>query len=1135
MSALIAYRPIDLLRSPYISDAAAYLVSAVEHLIDPADNLLKDDILAIAQHFSEPTTDFSKVSNWNDLSAVQPLLDQRTAQKQRHDAFFAGIAGKYRNDLQKLVRIMEYSNHIARLISVAPPLVYEQTIDQGRVERDTAINAHKPTQPLGPLKAKLAAAIPNSVDQTILDIIKAGNIKAADALFEALGRVYINPVSTSHPTDPHPTSYWNRLRDFAACAGELTQKGNEQALQEYTFGVGALFEKAKKLFATPITMLDKNGAPTNLSLFDEMEGAVNDVIIRFKHMTEVYRVYDDALARLSNAGILPFAYEETDRLKLQLNVEYSTWVMFDKDGHAKIRSEHAMFMLLLSREKAARVYAQALEDAELYDLEGAPGGGTWGAYFVAKHEEMLALSEQLRKIAKERGNDIDIPLSSQEFEDYEAAINNVYGDLNTVNAQFTQTLEKAGLQGLPVLRNLKNFGLGMLSPHLRETAVEHGHAIDALAKKDAALFGAGVDYQALGDEEKLVFLQQALDKPTAQLSDIRARFLERVDGGNLRDYKDSPDAIVYHTLRRMGLVQSTEKRPVGSTGQKPLPPVQLLAECTKDLHVMETLLLSKINNSPLWIIPLLEEKESLSRAIPILKSSFKHKAWRDHIWNLAGGDPAKIMEVLKIMYAHSDSIRRMGVQAGRKEFYNQCNEDEAAMRALFPQILDDYIADGRIDQDTKAVLLKEMDETPGSYDIYQYHGGSVNDHTRGGTRSFFAFLEEVGAQHNITFTVQGIDNRNETLTGSMNVRSLTTFLAQGALAGIDKRNGRGNGWDPKRDLAICDALDKTMEDYEANHFNNNQNQLGRALGHVGLYGMNGAFNGWGSRTERGPDGSMVSMAPETKPINTDAIRTIPFTATGDDMNISVAILPMRNMLDHINEVYRQNRDLRMRLQADANLLFANGGETRIDSVYMGDHATGSLTITGISALYKTSSVFRMAVDFAAYGAARTDIEARVKFLEARQVAGVAVAPEEMEYFKTSLPKDLVGATLPYLASRGIDVDLYCTQAERNNPTPELCTRLSNLVYATMPRFNEQMEMAGTPKILADHVREQTFIDAAQTPQVPYTKCAALLFRLCGVARQIGFVLKLPGASDPGIAKKNLNRKRKSSPLIPALA
>jgi len=851
-----------------------------------------------------------------------------------------------------------------------------------------------------------------------------------------------------------------------------------------------------------------------------------------RNIYQIYRTFDDGLQRLSDAGMLPFKYGEAERLDFKLSIDFSTWVMGDKDGNNNIRSEHLLMATLVFRERAAQNYAKQLRDSglELYRDDGT----LWSDYFEAKQMAMQRILTRFEECIQTKGGGIDLPLTRIEFLEAKATAEQIYGDMDAVKSQFADALAAAyqvsegapKQHALSMLRKTRIMGLGLLKFQLRETAEMYTPVLDTLFKGDKTLFEGNIqDYASMKDDAKRALLNIALKDGAAdpaKLEQLKQNFFARLkvkrkDAATMRNYvsaktgETDPDVITLHTLQRYEV----------GTLQKGLITDHVLAECESALQVMETLLLAKVSGISFTIVPLLEERKTLKLAAPIFIELFEQPAWRDHIWEETNGDLSRMMNILKVQFAHSDNMRRMGFVGARGNIYKEANELPFTLQEAAGRILDHYIADGKITADEKRAILETMDANPTAYEPQQFHGGSRCDTARGGVMSTIAFAKHANLRKHYEGTDQGADNPEIRFLDRFK-RIITTLISRNALELARKQKGIASTWNVVREGALCEAIDLSIQDYERNHYGPH-NQLGKVMAEVGFYRENQAYNMPGSRGERSSTGGITPIKPDISPIKPEKIRTIGFTSTGMDMSVGFAVLPMRNMMNYINNLYAAREDLRNELQTDAK-----GQEIFKD---------GKLTAIGLQTLYQVSPTYRAAVaDFPAFGAAITNLPLTVKLLKARESKGAPkVSQETMDYFEKSLPLDIVGVAVPYLMAKGYAIpEGFISAAELTNPNPVTAAKLGFLIRnVTMSHVSEQLGLTSRLHDFGRVVREDLFARAMQTPDEPYTAIAGYMWRQTGVLRGMYGHQIFDGAADYSIGMRRIaTRPAHEPPLQP---
>ncbi|MBY0429522.1 MAG: phosphoenolpyruvate carboxylase [Alphaproteobacteria bacterium] len=1138
----------EYLRSFYQQRVArASFAPVLDHVIPDEDKHLIPDIKAISEVLLEPVLDASTLPDGalQDAERLKKLfdLDQR-GRLAEHEVFQALIKDSTHDD-ETLNKILDHVIRIGQLVKAAAAQAHDNVVDEARMQRTQLFELFKE---YGGPAPDVSAIIPDSVEGNILELIKVAGITSFAELKVALAKPRVISVSTSHPTRYLIPEFTEDRLIWALAHREMTRRvaaGDDQAFYDYANGsdASAAFKALKEWWQRPITFTDKNGRVANMTPHTEMRAAMMDASDDFtRNIFQVYRTFDDGLQRLSDAGLLPFKYGDEERLDLSLSFDFSTWVMGDKDGNNNIRSEHLLMATVVFRERAAKNYAEQLKRSGL-ELRRADGV-LWSDYFEAKQANMNRILMRFEERIEAAGGGIDLPLTRKEFIEAREAVEAIYGDINAVNAELAVDLTRAyrvtedtepKAHALSLLRKTRIMGLGLLKLQLRETAEMYTPVLDTLFKGDKTLFNGNIQNYGskdTKDDAKLAWINIALQEGAAnpeKLTQLKDNFFARLkeqrkNNAKMRNYmlpkkkptdKDEvdPDVITLHTLQRYEV----------GTIQKGLITDHVLAECESALQVMETLLLAKVCGISFTIVPLLEERKTLKLAAPIFLELFEQPAWRDHIWQETNGDLTRMINILKVQFAHSDNMRRMGFAPARGNIYKEANQLPLTFEEACAQMLDHYMKDGRINADEKRAILIAMDANPTAFEPQQFHGGSRCDTARGGVGSTIAFSKHANLRMHYEGTDQGGDNPEIRFMDRFK-RTMTTLISKNALELARKEKGLATQWDADRAAAHIEAIDEMIGDYEKNHYGPH-NQLGRVMAEVGFYRENQAYNMPGCRGERSSSGGITPIKPDISPILPEKIRTIGFTSTGMDMSVGFAVLPMRSSFNYFNKLYDTREDLREKLQRDA------GGQ----EIY--DHHKKQLTAIGLETLYRVDPIFRAAVsDFPAFGVAISNLPLTVKMLNEREANGAPkVSQETMDYFEKSLPRDVVGVAIPYLMAKAYTIpEEFISKDELANPNPVTAAKLGFLIReVTMPHISEQLGLTARFQDLSRIAREDLFTTAMQTPNVPYTPAAEYRWRQAGVLRGMYGHQIFDGAADFTMGMRRIaTRPIHEAPLQP---
>jgi hypothetical protein len=1130
---------IETLRSLLPGDVAGIFTAAGLLVVERVDPSLSGLVARINQELiaTPPPIDVHTPGT-RDIDPVrleQVFAFEQEARSRRRE-LFDDILQQVVEEPSVMRRLVEHVTRLGHLIKTASPFAHENLIEARRPRRDEIFANYSPAS--NSTVPNQEGGIPRSLEQEIGKMINRGLIpKTAQGIREAQARVTLSYLITSHPTRYTLPEFTGVRSRFFLAARNLTNSTTGPAdLMQLLAGQGESFETLKDFWKTPITPTATDSGPANFTPMTEIVYGMSyfkDLFVRI--IDNTYRKDDDAKLRILGSE----EYNDEERLLSQLNIFFKLWMMGDKDGSNNIRSEHlAPLAVLMFRGLGAELHAAQLRamEAEGLSLRSAPDGGLWSSYLESKSKEInRLLAPMLDRITASGG--IDLPLSRREYLEALDALDAMYGGPNgikNVDARLQNDLEAAyrGSEGeaqklaLSLLRKSRMFGLGMTGFHLRETSEKYEHVVATLLQGDPD--SRHIDYRALSPEEKKQHLNDLMDrKSPAELASLKDKFFDRFSDEetlHMRDYADAKgndDPLVYtfHTLQRFE----------AGARQQGLITDQILAECEGALNIMETLFLSRITGLNLTIAPLLEEKKTLTQAPEIFRDAFGHTSYRDYMWDKCEGDLTKIINLLKVVFAHSDNMRLMGLPAARAHIYAEVHRLEEAMRKFMPELLDLYIADGRITATDKTDILARMDADPFAYEIQQFHGGSKCDEGRGGVRSTYAFTDDLGAHKFFEETFQGADTSELSEDGRAE-RLFTTLIAHNALRVAEKLNGQGKVWNSKRENALRDVIDKSTGDYEKNHYHG---MLGVAMGEAGADALNKAYNNPGSRGERTASGGIKSCRPgELGPVAPSKMRTISFTTTNKDMGISVSMLPMRNMLSRVNKLYAERQDLREELADDAMAVLHHPAAI---------FENGKLTKAGIQTLYQVSQTFRAAVvDFPAFGDGTSDPQFTVDLLNKRAGRGSKPAsPEVVDYFNRSIPKDIVAAGVLGLKSVGYDVpEQFISPDKLANPDAETCTRMTFLVRKlVLPHLEEQMSLGEHMHEFGRTVREAVIAKGIRDGNEPLGPDAAYMMRMTGILRSLYSHVFYDGAFDRSvaIARREECRRNGAANLMPTAA
>ncbi len=1105
------------------AEVASLFTEAGLQLVGP---WLKRKVSQIRNALVEPVSPLNHIREYEtgliNLTNLRRADARETKAKKEHRQLFDKIIADVIDQPEKIRELTEEVVRIAHMAKAASSFAHDNMIASLRSPRDESFKDYDPeTDPIPD------PSIPRSGEYYIARMVESGLIeKNAKAIRKAFKKPRFSVVISSHPTRYLTTEFTGNRRDFAKYARKLTSSENIHDLEDLLSGKGETFEALRKFWQAPITETAEDGGPANFTPKGEMLYGLTylDELFTAK-IDNMYRKQDDAQKRILGDG-----YTAEDRQLFEINLQYRLWMMGDKDGNNNLRSEHfAPLAVLMVRQLAAKRYAEQLLAMEKSGaaLGNSPDGGKWSDYFMQRNEEMGRLIKPLVDRITEQGKDIDLPLSRGEFLEtldkidrlYEGGPETVIAKFQTaLNAAYRENTGEAKEHALSLLRKSRIFGLDMAKFHLRETTDEYEPVIANLVQQDPFdPSNENFDYKSLPEKEQLGLLDQLMTKKTSgQLNDFSKNFMKHQFATNdntdhLRDYGakpgDKPDVITFHTLQRF------------EAGAKlnGLITDHVMAQCVGAKHMIETLFLCRVTGLKTTLAPLLEEHKTLTKAAKIFKESFQYRSFRDYAWEMTEGDPAKLIKVLKVVWAHSDNMRVMGQPAARANIYEQVHKAAKEMKKFMPELLALYAEDGRINAEDTPGIIQRMNDDPQAYRFQQFHGGSKCDAVRGGVRSTPAFIDDLGAHYFFEETWQGGDGA-EILEGERAERLFTTGIAHSALRILEAESGKPRKWNARREKAMRIAIDKTIKDYHKNHY---YDTLGTAMGEAGGYAITKAYKNPGCRGERTASGGIKSCRPsDMAPVDPDDMRTISFTTTNKDMGISASILPMRNMPTYLDRLFSKPI-MRRSLERDARRIFGEKIEVIKD---------GYLTQEGHHTLYQVSATYRAAViDFPCFGVATSDPGFTVELLKKRQEKGnVPVNEALLDYFDQSIPKDIVAAGL--LALKTVQAEIpagYISPEKLENPDAETCTRMGFLVRKlVLPHMEEQIVFGSRVHDFARLLQEAVIDKGMRNGDKPFDANDAYLLRLAGVLRSVFSHTIYDGAFDRSVAVARIKEAQK---------
>ena len=559
-------------------------------------------------------------------------------------------------------------------------------------------------------------------------------------------------------------------------------------------------------------------------------------------------------------------------------------------------------------------------------------------------------------------------------------------------------------QLLELLRKVRWFGFNFSDIEYRETADEYVKVMGELIP----------NYGEMLPGERVKRLTALLDGEDAQgFADTRAKAQKFLDAGAPKGLADKDDntSITYHTLKRMELardfsdmIKNNVLAECGSRDEDPPDPELIKSQGVA--NILEAQLLQRLvdkdgKKAMLGIVPLYEDYSTLENSSKIMEAAYSNPAYLRHLQDVAafrGTGPTQQVQI-----AHSDNRRRVGSLAGTAYIH----EAHEAIRAV---------------NDAKGITTQF------------FEGGSMSDPFRNGVRAISAQVNAFGLHDFGKFTFQGRDLLQYFNHPGSNARFFVSHfvhpaaaLEPGAYQGPDGNTLQGwvaphyrniNPEDPTptrfeggkkpdrypnqiiQKVALA-ALKDTRTEYHEKDFT--PSALGTLLSVLGLgYQREAAASNRGSRaaarTAFSSSGVSTKIGAMIQPIALDKLRTIPFSMVPQQNRLNLAWVGGDKLEDHLNREiitelnklsnasYVQTCIQQARDAVRDNEKDLAAQEMEEDIKFFIEKFSNVRSGKGVDSeeihwLNEKSPAFRDAMDKAAFGMARTDMDAVAKDVE----------------------------------------------------------------------------------------------------------------------------------------------------------
>lgn len=908
---------------------------------------------------------------------------------------------------------------------------------------------------------------PEAIPGGVKEFIKGKSVEDAR---KALSTPVFETIMTMHPTNIQGIEPMKKLRAIAKLLHQEATVGQDPKRDDSEITSGHWMDRLKELVTdyqkTPILHRNAGGQEVNLTVRDETKTVLNYLGNIYEDLPEVYRKIDSPMEKTYGGDYNPEA--------LQLQARFGSWGSAgDKDGNDNVTSEKTLEALVrhtadivhryngdVQKLAGLDVWKERLADAEQAlgftpeDLKPARDGtllaqaetlandmDTMRSALKSSLENRDKIKAALKKLKDEdkEGTDQYKELEGRladaqaiydtknnelaaDRQRYVAEFNRISHELSEIREvlapaanpkEFENDLVEAYKQShsqevLDLVRRVRWFDFNFSKIEYRETAGEYDKVLGVLIE----------GYDKKTPQQRVEQLKLLLQNPD-QLDVVKARAAEHIAEGASRALvdKDDPQAIIYHTLKRMELARDhgdmikdnvlaecgaldkdTYKDPRESILQskpditnamydkvfelvdKPEKQNQEYEDIAEKIeqpnidqmlkyketvkaqgtaNLLEAVLLQRLVDTPdkkamLGVVPLFEEHETMRSVDGIMESAYGNAAYRDHL-NALKADRGYESITQQIQIAHSDNRRRAGSLAGTA-FIHEAHDK-----------------------------LRALGEGLGITTQF-FEGGSMSDAYRNGVRSVSAQVNAYGLQDFAKFTFQGRDLQNYFNHPGSIERFFTRQFVHSA-GGKDTREDDGKTvrvTNKVMNEVAIGALKRTLSDYIKDDFSDKA--IGTLLAALGKgYDREAIEANRGSRAAaRGllafassavaAVQNMVGMVAEKiektiDTVNVKKLRTIPFSMMPQQNRFSMAWVGGQNLDKYLDEeIDHRVEVLQTKPQADRN---------PDEQKFMEEFGPDSTRTREekIHILYDKSPAFRDAMDKAAFAVARTDMKA----------------------------------------------------------------------------------------------------------------------------------------------------------------
>jgi phosphoenolpyruvate carboxylase len=482
-------------------------------------------------------------------------------------------------------------------------------------------------------EASQARTLEDGLEETIQGLTEAD--ADAEAVQGILDDVLIEPTFTAHPTEARRKTVKAKLRSIAKELEELderrmTDREFDQVWDEVDAEVTSLWQTSQVRDRRP----EPQDEARNVQYY--LENILFDVV------GEVYQEFEDVL------------HEEYPEVSVPKLFEFRSWAGSDRDGNPFVTPEVTTDTLERQRAVVVEKYLDALkrlsgvlsQDGRRVDV-----GDALRESIAEDHERLPVVGEEVEerypdepyrqklKLMRERLRRIsDVrPNGYTDSDELIEDLDVIYDSLRSNGADQVATTYVE-----PLRRQVDTFGFTLASLDLRDHRENHTEAVRA------AFASAGVDYEAMTEDERVDLLTEAI---------LQAEPVVGLDEPG--DVGDTAERV----LRRFSKLGDWQREyGVGAID------TYCISMTEEPSHVLEVLFLadqagvvSLPDHCGIDVVPLLETESALNGARRIMGTLFENEAYEQAL--------SARKNVQEIMLGYSDSNKENGFLAANWDLY----------------------------------------------------------------------------------------------------------------------------------------------------------------------------------------------------------------------------------------------------------------------------------------------------------------------------------------------------------------------------------------------------------------------------------------------------------------------------------